>query len=107
MRVRTRLLLLARGIKYDEPGQFVGGCRRDDFPAEPPPGQERQPPAMIEMGMRQQYKINAGRIEAKIAAIFFGDLAGTLIEAAVDQHPAAGAFDEVARTRHVAVCPMK
>jgi hypothetical protein len=35
---------------------------------------------VIEMGVRQQHKIDAGRIEAKVAGIFLGDLAATLIE---------------------------
>jgi hypothetical protein len=51
---------------------------------------------MIEVGMRQQHKINAGRIEAKVVGVFIGDLAASLIEPAIDQHTPAGAFDEVA-----------
>jgi hypothetical protein len=46
--------------------------------------------------MRQQHKIDSGRIEAKVAGVFLGDLAATLIEPAIDQHTPAGAFDEVA-----------
>src|SRR5262249_6281296 len=84
-----------------------GGHRRDDFAAKPALGQQRQPPAMIEMGMRQQYKIYAGRIEAKVASIFLGDLAATLIEPTIDQDMPASALDEVARTRDVAISSMK
>jgi len=62
---------------------------------------------MIEVGMREQHKIDAGRIEAKVAGIFLGDLAAALVEPTIDQYSPAGAFDEVARTRHVAVSPMK
>jgi hypothetical protein len=62
---------------------------------------------MIEVGMRQQHKIDSGRIEAKVAGVFLGDLAATLIEPAIDQHAPAGAFDEVARPRDVAISPMK
>ncbi|GEM_PF-6517321 len=57
--------------------------------------------------MREQHKIDAGRIEAKVAGIFLGDLAAALVEPTIDQYSPAGAFDEVARTRHVAVSPMK
>jgi len=57
--------------------------------------------------MRQQHKIDAGRIEAKVPSIFLGYLATTLIEPAIDQHTLVGAFEEVTRTRHVAVSPMK
>jgi hypothetical protein len=62
---------------------------------------------MIEVGMREQHKIDAGRVEAKVAGIFLGDLAAALVESTIDQYSPAGAFDEVARTRHVAVSPMK
>jgi hypothetical protein len=62
---------------------------------------------MIEVGMRQQHKIDAGRIEAKVAGIFLGDLAAALIEPTINQHTPAGALDEVARPRHVAIRPME
>jgi hypothetical protein len=51
---------------------------------------------MIKVGMRQQHKIDAGRIEAEVAGIFLCDLAATLMEPAIDQYAPAGAFDEVA-----------
>ncbi len=57
--------------------------------------------------MREQHKIDSGRIEAKVAGIFLGDLAAALVGPTVDQYTPASAFDEVARTRHVAVSPMK
>ncbi len=85
----------------------MGGCGRDDFPAKPALGQQRQAPAMIEVGMCEQHKIDVGRIEAEVAGIFLGDLAAALVEPTVDQYTPASAFDEVARTRHVAVSPMK
>src|SRR5262249_53512478 len=108
MRLRARLLLLkVSGIEHDQPREFVGGGGRDDFAAKPALAQQRQPSAMIEVGMRQQHKIYAGRVEAKVAGIFFGDLAATLIEPTINQHTPAGALDEVARTRHVAISPMK
>jgi len=59
------------------------------------------------VGMREQHKIDAGRIEAKVAGIFLGDLAAALVEPTIDQYTPTGAFDEVTRTRHVAVSPMK
>jgi len=62
---------------------------------------------MIEVGMREQHKIDAGRIEAKVTGIFLGDLAAALIEPTIDQYTPAGTSDEVTRTRHVAVSPMK
>ena len=62
---------------------------------------------MIKVGVRQQRKIDVGRIEAKLAGIFLCDLAATLIEPAIDQYAPAGALDEVARPRDVAISPMK
>ena len=40
---------------------------------------------MIEVGMRQQDKIDAGRIGAKVTGIFLGDLAAALIEPTIDE----------------------
>ncbi len=57
--------------------------------------------------MRQEHKVDASRIEAKVAGIFLSDLAATLIEPAIDQDTPTGAFDEVARPRHVAISPVK
>jgi hypothetical protein len=51
---------------------------------------------MIKVGMRQQHKIDTGRIETKVAGIFLCNLVATLIEPAIDQKAPAGAFDEVA-----------
>jgi hypothetical protein len=59
------------------------------------------------VGMRQEHKVNASRIEAKVAGIFFGDLPAALKEPAIDQDTPTGAFDEVARPRHVAISPVK
>jgi len=50
---------------------------------------------MIEVGMREQHKIDASRIEAKIAGIFLGDLAAALVEPTINQYTPARAFDEV------------
>ena len=80
-----RLVLQVSGVEHDQPGEFVGGHGRDDFAAKPALGQQRQPPAMIEMGVRQQHKIDAGGIETKVAGIFLRELAATLIEPAIDQ----------------------
>jgi hypothetical protein len=90
------LLLQVSGIEHDQPGEFAGGHGRDDFAAKPAFGQQWQPPAMIKVGVRQQHKIDAGRIKTKVAGIFLCDLAATLIEPAIDQKAPAGALDEVA-----------
>ena len=51
---------------------------------------------MIEVGVRQQHEIDAGRIETEVAGIFLGEIAAALIEPAIDQNAPAGAFDEMA-----------
>src|ERR1700722_9848575 len=100
-----RLVLQMSGIEHDQPGEFAGSHGRNDFAAKPTLGQQRQPPAMIKVGVRQQHKIDAGGIETKVAGVFLCDLAATLIEPAIDQKTSAGAFDEVAGTGNVAISP--
>ena len=51
---------------------------------------------MIEMGVRQQQEINRRGIEAEVAGVLLVELAAALIEAAVDQHARARAFDKMA-----------
>src|ERR1051326_1791861 len=108
MRVWTRFLLLqVSGIQHDQLGEDVGGHRRDDLDAKGALGQERQPPAMIEVGVRQQHKIEALGIESEVAGVFVGELAAALVEPAIDQDAPAGAFDEVARPGDVAIGAVK
>ena len=102
-----RLVLQVSSIEHDQPGEFVRGRGRDDFAAKSALGQQGQPPAMIEVGMRQQHKIDANGVETKVAGIFLCDLAATLIEPAIDQKTPAGTFDEVARPSNVAISPVK
>jgi hypothetical protein len=97
MRIWARLLLLqVSGIEHDQPGQFVRWHGGDDFAVKAALGEQRQPPAMIEVGVSQQNEIDAGGIETEVAGIFFRDFAAPLVEPAIDQHAPAGAFDEVA-----------
>src|SRR5580692_8074142 len=101
------LVLQVSGIEHDQPGKLLGGHGGDDFAAKAALGQQRQPPAMIKVSVRQQHKIDAGRVETKVAGIFFCSLAATLVEPAIDQKTTAGAFDEVAGTGDVAISSMK
>jgi hypothetical protein len=82
-------------VEHDQPGKFVSGRGGDDFAPKPALGQQRQPPAMIEMGVRQQHKIDAGGVETKAAGIFLVKFPAALIESAIDQKSPAGAFDEM------------
>jgi hypothetical protein len=62
---------------------------------------------MIEMRVREQDKIDAGRIEAEVAGILHSGPAAALIKAAVDQDAFARALDEVTGTGDVAISAMK
>jgi hypothetical protein len=96
VRIRIRLVLQVSGVQHDQPGELAGGAGRDDLAAKPALGQQRQAPAMIEVGVRQQHDIDAGGIEAEVAGVFLGELAAALKEAAIDQDAPTGAFDEMA-----------
>ena len=65
--------------------------------------QQWQAAAVIQMGMGQQHEIDGGGIKAERLGIFLGQLASALVEATIDQNPAAGAFNEVAGTGDAAV----
>ena len=88
--------LQVSSIEHDQLGEFRRCHGRNDFAAKPAFGQQRQPPAMIKVGVRQQHKIDAGGIETKVAGIFLCEIAAALIEPTIDQEVPAGTFDEVA-----------
>jgi len=56
--------------------------------------QPRQQPAMIDVGVGQQYEIERGRIESETRAVLAVGLAPALEHAAVDQETQAVGFDQ-------------
>ena len=66
-----------------------------------------QSAAMIQMGMGQQYVVDAGRLEPERLRIFLIQLAATLVQPAVDQDLLPGALDHVTRAGDTAVSAVK
>lgn len=62
---------------------------------------------MIEMGMREQQKIDRGRIEAEGFGILLPKLASALEETAIDQDSASRALNEMAGAGYALVGAMK
>ena len=97
------LFLQMRRIEHDQRGKLPRRGGHNDGAAKTALGEQRQSPAMIEVGMRQQHKVNSGGVKPEVAGISSRDLTATLIKAAIDQDALARAFDEVTRTGHVAM----
>src|SRR5665647_1882455 len=79
-------LLQMRRIHHHQTSQFARGCGGDDLAAESPLGQQRQAPAVIQVGMGKEYEINLFWIETERLAVLFLNLAAALIQTAVDQY---------------------
>lgn len=62
---------------------------------------------MIEMGVRQQYVIDAGGVKAERFGVLLVQLAATLIHSAVDQDPLPGAFNQMAGAGDVPIRSME
>ena len=71
------------------------------------PHQQRQAPAMIEMGMGEKNDIDLARIETETARVLLIEFARTLIEPAIDQDAQSGRFDEMAGTGDAAIGAVK
>jgi len=82
-------------IEHNQSRQLPRRSRSDDLALKPSLAQQRQPAAMIKMGMCQQHIVDAGSIEPKWMRIFLVQLTATLIQPAVDQDPLSGALDHV------------
>jgi hypothetical protein len=94
--------LKVRSVHQHEPGQLPGWWRGNDFPVETVLLQQRDSPAVIQVGMGQQQVVDAFRLEAKRFGIFLFILPPALEKAAVDESPDAIAFDQVARSGNAA-----
>ena len=92
------LELQVRGIEDDQAGELERRRGRDDFAAKAALGQQRQPAAVIEMGMRQQDEVDCAGIETEIGGILIIELAPTLEQSAIDQDAPAIAFQQMTGT---------
>ncbi len=96
------LFLLQSGcVEHDQSGQFAAGGGGDDLSAKAAIDQQRNAPAMVEVGMGQQQVVDACRVEPEVIGIVFFELAAPLVEAAVHQNAGSGAFEQMAGAGHV------
>ena len=103
-RAMPRLLLVQmRGIEHHQARQFARRGGGDDLAAEAALDEQRQAPAVVEMGVGQQQEVDCRGVEAEGLGILLIELAPALIHAAVDQDAAAGALDQVAGAGDAAV----
>src|SRR5690606_39162301 len=87
-------LLQSRRIEQDHAGQLAGRCGGVDGSAKSALDQQGNAPAVIQMGMREQHGIDAGRIEFERIRITGLDLAAALEQAAIDEHAPLVATDQ-------------
>jgi hypothetical protein len=77
----------------------VGG-RGDDLALKAAFDQQWNASAMIEVGVRQQQKVDARRIKAEVIGVLFLEFPAALVKAAVNQDAFAGALQQVAGAGH-------
>ena len=99
MKMRLRFLRLQiGGIQKNETGKLGGCLGRDDFPPVSPLDEKRKAAAMVQMGVRQENKIDLAFVEAERHAIILRECAAALKQAAIDQNAPARGFQKMART---------
>ncbi|HEV2547474.1 MAG TPA: hypothetical protein VGU20_09060 [Stellaceae bacterium] len=104
----SRLLLLKmRGIEQHEPDKLKRRRCPNHRAAESPADEKRQPSAVVEMGMRQQYAIDRLGIEPERVGILLGQLAAALEQAAVDENAAPQALEHMTGAGNASVGAMK
>jgi hypothetical protein len=84
---RRRRAWRCRRIEQDNPGQIAGSGGRDDLAAKPAFHQQRQPSAMVEMGVGQHHDIDRARVEAEIGRVLVFEIAAALDQPAVSWSP--------------------
>src|SRR5258708_25452274 len=82
------LMELAR-IEQDQGGQLDRSGRRVNGPPIPLLDEERKQSAVVEMGVGQEHRIQAGRIERERNPVANGFIWAALEHAAIDQDPGA------------------
>ena len=100
-RSASRIAQVGRVAQQD--GQQVGAGRvRVDRPAVAALHQQRQPPAMIDVGMAQHHGVDVGGLERERQAVARRRVGTALDHAAVQQQLAAARTHDVAGTGHFA-----
>ena len=98
--VALGVFLLQPGrIEHHQPRQLAGGAGGDDLAAEAALGEQRQPAAMVEMGVGEQHHVDRLRIEAEGLGVVLGELAAALEQAAIDQDALARRIRSGGRSR--------
>src|SRR5579871_514958 len=104
---RLLLLLEVCGVEHYDVREFTRRCGCNDLAAETARHEQGQPAAVIEMRVCQQHILDRGGLKAEGRGVLLLELAAPLAEPAVDQHPAPGALDQVARSRDGPVGPVE
>ncbi len=107
-RTVARLFFLKMGgIEQDQANEFTRRRGGDDLAAESALHQQRQPAAVIEMGVGQQEEVHLGRIETERLGVLFVEFAAALEHPAIDEDAAPRRLDHVAGAGDIAVRPME
>ena len=91
------MLLDMRRVEQHQFEQFAGGFGGIDGAVVAAGYQARQQPAVVEVSVRNHYRLQAGRVEGEGRTVAFHVFAAPLAHAAFQQHlGAVAAFDQVA-----------
>ena len=104
---RCVFLLQPGRIEHHHARQFARRRGGDDLAAKATLGEQRQAPAMIEMGVGEQDEVDRRRLEAEGVGVVLGEFAAALEHAAIDEDALSRAFDQVTGTGDRAVGAME
>ena len=90
------LLLQVGAVAQHDRGQVGGVPRADDAAAESFADKSWQVPAVVEVGMGEHHRVQAGGRNGERRPVPASQRGDTLVEAGVDQHAAGAALDEEA-----------
>ncbi len=100
------LLLKIGSVQQNYLSDVIGGSRAVYFPAESLPDQLGQEPAVVEMGVGEQYSIYGMGRNGKGVPVARPEFP-FLIEAAIDQKPAPVGFQQICRAGDIPGCAQK
>ena len=93
------VLVNLRRVRQHDAAEVARRRRRVDVAGETAPAQMRQVAAVIDVGVRQQHRVDLLRIKGKLPVALQRLGASPLVEPAVEQQPRAIDFNEVLRSR--------